>query len=130
MVILFGLALLPDRICTHIIRGEIFYVLAHLLCYGSLAFFLCLSLRFQRRIWAVRMGDFNVAWLTLLIMTVFSAFTEWIQRFAAGRKPTIFDFYCDLIGVAVAMLFFYALKHIAFRVRSRAPLAKALLYTD
>jgi len=111
ILLLHGLSLVPESVCLLFVKGgSIWYTVAHLTAYFSLAFISCLALRFQRNVGGIRMTDWNVTWFAFALAAIVGALTEGIQVFGAGRMPTWYDYGCNLAGAVVGILMFLGFK--------------------
>ena len=104
------------------VRGEIYYFIAHIVCYGAMAFLIALFLRFQRHVLNIKMTDAAAIAAAFMLTACFGALTELSQALPfIDRRPSWNDYECNLVGAVAGIFFFYFLKSTLLRL-SMSPL--------
>ena len=92
-------AVIPEPICRTMVRGEIYYFIAHIVCYGAMAFLIALFLRFQRHVLNIKMTDAAAIAAAFMLTACFGALTELSQALPfIDRRPSWNDYECNLVG--------------------------------
>jgi len=115
MLLLLFLALLPNSVCRRMVPCEACFTAAHYVSYFVVAYLLCLYLRFRRTMFSIRMCNLSLVWMVFVLMFACSAATEGIQVFADGRTVCWSDFFCNLEGGALGIVFSLAAKKLKER---------------
>jgi glycopeptide antibiotics resistance protein len=98
----------PRWVVRRILREEIYFCIAHFVCYGILTFSFCIYLRFKRVLFAHKLSLLNVLALAFFISAVWGGFLEWAQKFSDHRMSTWEDFFMNVYGSLGGLLFYLA----------------------